>query len=70
LRLRAICTFEYLTEQETEAGFAAMDIAVAAEQIPQPVEEDCDLLVMAQDPRKPTRATAEVAGVGLRQIAS
>jgi ubiquinone/menaquinone biosynthesis C-methylase UbiE len=46
LRLRAICTFEYLTEEETRAGFAALDAAVAAERAPQPVEQDCDLLVM------------------------
>ncbi len=49
LRLRAISTFEYLTEEETQAGFAALDAAVAAERTPRPVEEDCDLLVMARD---------------------
>jgi ubiquinone/menaquinone biosynthesis C-methylase UbiE len=48
LRLRALCTFEYLTEEETQAGFAALDAAVAAERTPRPVEEDCDLLVMAR----------------------
>jgi ubiquinone/menaquinone biosynthesis C-methylase UbiE len=46
LRLRAISTFEYLSEEETEAGFAALDAAVAMEQEPQPVEEDSDLLIV------------------------
>ncbi|HKT00258.1 MAG TPA: class I SAM-dependent methyltransferase [Rugosimonospora sp.] len=49
LRLRAVCTFEYLSEEETEAGFAAMAEAVAAEHTPQPVYGDCDLLVMSRD---------------------
>jgi ubiquinone/menaquinone biosynthesis C-methylase UbiE len=46
LRLRAISTFEYLTEQETERGFAALDAAVAAETSPRPVEGASDLLVL------------------------
>jgi ubiquinone/menaquinone biosynthesis C-methylase UbiE len=46
LRLRAISTFEYLTEQETAQGFAALDAAVAAETSPQPVEGVSDLLVL------------------------
>jgi ubiquinone/menaquinone biosynthesis C-methylase UbiE len=46
LRLRAISTFEYLTEQETGQGFAALDAAVAAETSPQPVEGVSDLLVL------------------------
>jgi ubiquinone/menaquinone biosynthesis C-methylase UbiE len=49
LRQRAISTFEFLTEAETEAGFAALAAAVASERDPQPVEEDCDLLVMARE---------------------
>lgn len=46
LHLRALSTFEYLTEQETAVGFAALDTAVAAETVSRPVEEDCDLLVL------------------------
>lgn len=46
LRLRAISTFEYLTEQETARGFAALDAAVAAETSPQPVHGVSDLLVL------------------------
>jgi ubiquinone/menaquinone biosynthesis C-methylase UbiE len=46
LRLRAISTFEYLTERETEQGFAALDTAVAAETSSQPVEGISDLLVL------------------------
>lgn len=46
LRLRAISTFEYLTEQETRQGFAALDAALAAETSPQPVEGPSDLLVL------------------------
>lgn len=47
LRLRAISVFEYLSEEEIEAGFATLDLAVAAETTPQPVEADIDLLVLA-----------------------
>jgi ubiquinone/menaquinone biosynthesis C-methylase UbiE len=46
LRLRAISTFEYLTHEETEQGFAALDRAVAAETSPRSVEGDSDLLVL------------------------
>jgi ubiquinone/menaquinone biosynthesis C-methylase UbiE len=46
LRLRAISTFDHLTEQETTQGFAALDSAVAAETAPQPVEGTSDLLVL------------------------
>jgi SAM-dependent methyltransferase len=46
LRLRAISTFEYLSEEETQRGFAALDAAVALEQEPQPVEGDSDLLIL------------------------
>jgi hypothetical protein len=45
-RLRAISTFEFLTAEETEEGFAALDAAVAAETTPQPVEGIGDLLVL------------------------
>jgi ubiquinone/menaquinone biosynthesis C-methylase UbiE len=46
LRLRAISTFEFLTEEEIEAGFAALDAAVAADDGGQPVESASDLLVL------------------------
>lgn len=46
LRLRAISTFEYLTEQETAAGFAALDAAVRAGTPLQPVDATSDLLVL------------------------
>lgn len=51
LRLRAISTFEYLSEEDVERGFAALDAAVAAETDPQPVGADMDLLVLSRDPR-------------------
>jgi ubiquinone/menaquinone biosynthesis C-methylase UbiE len=46
LRLRAISTFEHLTEQETADGFAALDAAVLAGTPLQPVEATSDLLVL------------------------
>jgi ubiquinone/menaquinone biosynthesis C-methylase UbiE len=46
LRLRAISTFEHMTETEIAEGFAAMDRAVAAEIVPQPDEGISDLLVL------------------------
>ncbi len=46
LRLRAFSVFEYLSEQEIERGFAALDTDVAHETEPRPVEDDCDLLVL------------------------
>ena len=46
LRLRAISTFEFLTEEEIEAGFAALDAAVAADQDGAPVVGSSDLLVL------------------------
>jgi ubiquinone/menaquinone biosynthesis C-methylase UbiE len=48
LRLRAISTFERLTEEEIDRGFAALDADVAAETVPQPVRAEHDLLVMAR----------------------
>jgi ubiquinone/menaquinone biosynthesis C-methylase UbiE len=45
LRLRGSSTFERLTEEEIEEGFAALDQAVAAESRPRPVIEDGDILV-------------------------
>jgi ubiquinone/menaquinone biosynthesis C-methylase UbiE len=46
LRLRAISTFEFLTEEEIEEGFAALDAAVAADETGAPVEGSSDLLVL------------------------
>lgn len=46
LRLRGSSTFEHLTEEEIEAGFAALDADVARETTPQPVDEDGDVLVL------------------------
>jgi ubiquinone/menaquinone biosynthesis C-methylase UbiE len=46
LRLRAISTFEFLTDAEIEAGFAALDAAVAADVDGAPVEGNSDLLVL------------------------
>jgi ubiquinone/menaquinone biosynthesis C-methylase UbiE len=46
LHLRAVSTFEHMTEDEIAEGFAALDRDAAAETEPRPVEEDCDLLVL------------------------
>jgi ubiquinone/menaquinone biosynthesis C-methylase UbiE len=46
LRLRAISTFEHLTEQETAQGFAALDAAVRAGTPLQPTNSASDLLVL------------------------
>jgi ubiquinone/menaquinone biosynthesis C-methylase UbiE len=46
LRLRAISTFEFLTDEEIEAGFAALDVAVATDVTGKPVESVSDLLVL------------------------
>ena len=46
LRLRAISTFEFMTEAEIEAGFAAFDAAVAEDVVGAPVEGTSDLLVL------------------------
>ncbi|MET0417236.1 MAG: class I SAM-dependent methyltransferase [Actinoplanes sp.] len=45
LRLRGTSTFERLTEEEIEEGFATLEAAVAAESRPRPVDEDSDLLI-------------------------
>lgn len=45
-RMRAISTFEYLTEEELEEGFAALDAAVAEETDPRPILGVADLLVL------------------------
>jgi ubiquinone/menaquinone biosynthesis C-methylase UbiE len=49
MRLRAISTFEHMTEKEIAAGFAALEADVAAETVPRPVEDDATLLVLALD---------------------
>jgi ubiquinone/menaquinone biosynthesis C-methylase UbiE len=51
LRLRGLSTFERLTEEEVEAGFAALDAAVAVESRPRPVIEDSDILVLERQAR-------------------
>jgi ubiquinone/menaquinone biosynthesis C-methylase UbiE len=52
LRLRAISTFEHLSDEEIDLGFAALDRAVAAESSPRPVVAEVDLLVLqAPSPR-------------------
>jgi ubiquinone/menaquinone biosynthesis C-methylase UbiE len=48
LRLRAISTFEHLTEEETRDGFAALDRSVAAGDHPGPITIDSDLLVVGR----------------------
>jgi ubiquinone/menaquinone biosynthesis C-methylase UbiE len=50
LRLRAISTFEHLTEEETRDGFAALDRAIAAGDTRGPVTMDLDLLVLGPPP--------------------
>ena len=48
LRLRAISTFEHLTEEETAQGFAALDAAVATATAPRPIRGDSDLLILGR----------------------
>jgi hypothetical protein len=50
LELRAISIFEYLTEEEIQSGFEDLRAAVEAEHEPEPIEEDCDLLVLEVPP--------------------
>ncbi|MEV6925061.1 class I SAM-dependent methyltransferase [Dactylosporangium sp. NPDC051485] len=57
LRLRAISTFEHLSEAEIEQGLAALATDAAAEQVPHPVYLDSDLLTLAL-----RRAEASCAG--------
>jgi len=47
LKLRAISTFEFLSEPEIEAGFVRMDEVVAAEVEARPMEADVDLMIFA-----------------------
>jgi SAM-dependent methyltransferase len=53
LRLRAVSTFEHLTDEETERGFADLDRAVAAGDFPGPITMDSDLLVLGDGPARP-----------------
>lgn len=48
LRLRAISTFDHMDETEIEEGFARMDAALAANDIPQPEGAVLDLLVLSR----------------------
>ncbi|WP_433040096.1 class I SAM-dependent methyltransferase [Dactylosporangium sp. CS-033363] len=50
LRMRAISTFEHLSEEEIRLGFAALDEAIAAGDIPGPLTADSDLLVLGAPP--------------------
>jgi hypothetical protein len=45
LRMRAISTFEHMSEEEIVEGFARLD-AAAQEQAPRPVVRSSDLLVL------------------------
>ncbi|MFC5827352.1 class I SAM-dependent methyltransferase [Nonomuraea insulae] len=47
LRLRASSVFDQLTEQEITEGFAALDADLATHPDTGPIEEDCDLLILA-----------------------
>lgn len=58
LELRAISTFDQLSEAELEAGFAALRADAAAETVPEPVDGDSDLLVLQLDPPGPDPAKA------------
>jgi ubiquinone/menaquinone biosynthesis C-methylase UbiE len=46
LRLRALSTFEHMSEEEIAEGFARLNAAVAEETQPQPVIRSSDLLVL------------------------
>jgi hypothetical protein len=46
LRMRAISTFEHLSEEEITEGFRRLDAAVALEHEPRPVNGISDLLVL------------------------
>lgn len=48
LHLRAVSTFEHLTEDEIAQGFAALDRDAATETEPRPCEADCDLLLLGR----------------------
>jgi hypothetical protein len=50
LRMRAISTFEHMSEDEIADGFARLDAAVAEERQPRPVIRSSDLLVLANGP--------------------
>jgi ubiquinone/menaquinone biosynthesis C-methylase UbiE len=48
MRLRAISTFEHLTEAEIAAGQAALDAAASLETEPQPTYSESDLMVLGR----------------------
>lgn len=60
MRLRAVSTFEHMTEDEIVAGLAALERDAAAETEPRPVEEDCDLLVLASHTGAPAGHGGEI----------
>lgn len=47
LRMRALSTFEHLSEEEIVAGFSSLEADIATQNLRGPVEKDCDLLVLA-----------------------
>jgi ubiquinone/menaquinone biosynthesis C-methylase UbiE len=54
LRLRAISLFEHLEEEEIAEGFARMDAAIAAGEIPRPGPLPADLLVLSASEIRPS----------------
>jgi ubiquinone/menaquinone biosynthesis C-methylase UbiE len=70
LRLRGSSTFERLTEEEIQDGFAALDAAVAAETRPRPVDEDSDVLVLQRRPDRPPGRREVTPGAGGRPHAA
>ncbi|GAB3651346.1 class I SAM-dependent methyltransferase [Glycomyces tarimensis] len=47
-RMRALSVYEHLSDEEYEAGLAAMEADAAAETEPRPVEAECDLLAFTR----------------------
>jgi ubiquinone/menaquinone biosynthesis C-methylase UbiE len=58
LRLRAISTFEYLTEEDISSGFATLDAAVATAEDSTPVMGNFDILALAKT--SPVRLTTRL----------
>ncbi|THV33530.1 class I SAM-dependent methyltransferase [Glycomyces buryatensis] len=47
-QMRALSVYEHLSDEEFEAGLAAMQADAAAETVPRPVESECDLLAFTR----------------------
>ena len=56
LRTRAISTFELMSEEDIQQGFAAMEAAVAAETAPKAVREHIDVLTFEKPADPPGHA--------------